>query len=181
MVRPVTLSQLKIGDVVWKKNYNADKFSNLFTDPFTVTAIEGVTISICDKEGQTSACGIHQLKRGGPKIKIAREGVDIIKKAASIQTETELTKPAFDESDLRQWRDAVMNEGVMTRSKKRALEKMDGVIGTNDNKEPKHENQRVLRDIRENIAYRRQHNCELNILQDSAEDSDTFPKWQEEW
>ncbi|KAF4749640.1 hypothetical protein FOZ62_029390 [Perkinsus olseni] len=119
------------------KNIYREVKSNLFIGPFTVTAIEGVTISICDKEGQTSACGIHQLKRGGPKIKIAREGVDIVKKAASVQTETELAKPAFDESDLRQWRDAVMNEGVMTRSKKRALEKMDGVINTNDNKEPK--------------------------------------------
>ncbi|KAF4651010.1 hypothetical protein FOZ61_010864 [Perkinsus olseni] len=108
---------LKAGDVVWKKNYNVDKFGNLFTGSFTVTATEGVTISIGDKGGQTSVCGIHQLKRGGAKIKIAREGVDIIKKAASAQTETELTRPALDESDLRQWRYAVMNEEAMTRSK----------------------------------------------------------------
>ncbi|KAF4656731.1 hypothetical protein FOZ61_006721 [Perkinsus olseni] len=40
-----------------------------------------------------------------------------------------------------------------------------------------HENRLVLRNIRQNIAYCRQHNCELNILQDPAEDSDTFAKW----
>ncbi|KAF4679998.1 hypothetical protein FOZ63_002380 [Perkinsus olseni] len=45
----------------------------------------------------------------------------------------------------------------------------------------KHENRQVLRDIRQNIAYCRQHNYELNILKDPAEDSDTFAKWQEEW
>ncbi|KAF4648573.1 hypothetical protein FOL47_003058, partial [Perkinsus chesapeaki] len=112
--RRIKNEKLDIGDTVWKKNFAADKFSNLFTGPFSVVGIDGVTVSICDGDGSVTACGIHQLKRGGPKIKMESSSNDNTQKNATTQTTAELSQPAFDETDLKQWRDAAMNDGIMT-------------------------------------------------------------------
>ncbi|KAF4648861.1 hypothetical protein FOL46_002397 [Perkinsus olseni] len=127
--------QLKEGDTVWKRNFAADKLNALFTGPYTVVKIVGGNVTIEDSDKKTSTATIDQLKKGLPSSRRKIKTTPATKTVAT-QVEKDALEPQLDEEDLRRWRDVVTGQTtVLTRSRKRLLEKVDNAM--NKSKAPR--------------------------------------------
>ncbi|KAF4699555.1 hypothetical protein FOZ63_024550, partial [Perkinsus olseni] len=122
---------LKIGDIVWKRNMPVKKLGELFSGPFEVCGREGSTIRLKDvMSGAKTSCPIEMLKKGRRGRK--RPVKESFMKDVAVQAVDEDPNKVINPDDVTRLAATLANEsGVMTRSKKRLLETVSKLADTN--------------------------------------------------